>query len=140
MVYNRIANLGWDAEKAIKTPSGGTGANQTTYHPERAKKPVQRKYHIQNRYVVIDGETLPLKAACERLGLPYKAVHLRVTRYGMTVEEAISTPFKDNSNSMRKRAERAGLPYQTVMQRIRTGWSEEKALATPLMRKKSEKK
>ena len=140
MVYNRIANLGWDAEKAIKTPSGGTGANQTTYHPELAKKPVQRKYHIQNRYVVIDGETLPLKAACERLGLPYKAVHLRVTRYGMTVEEAISTPFKDNSNSMRKRAERAGLPYQTVMQRIRTGWSEEKALATPLMRKKSEKK
>lgn len=44
--------------------------------------------------VDIDGDVVPLKEACRRLNLPYKAVHLRITRYGMTLEEAFSKPFK----------------------------------------------
>lgn len=44
--------------------------------------------------VEVDGEIVPLKEACRRLGLPYKAVHLRITRYGMSLEEAFSKPFK----------------------------------------------
>lgn len=94
VVHSRITALGWDAKDALERPNGGSSANQVTYHPEKAKKPVQRKYRINRRYYEVDGEMLPLKVACERLGLPYKAVHLRITRYGMTVEEAIRKPFK----------------------------------------------
>lgn len=132
MVYNRISEMGWDEEKAIKTPSGGLGANQVTFHPELKKKVVERKYHVKNRYVEIDGEKLSLKAYCEKVGLPYKAIHLRVTRYGMSVEDAISKPMKDNENSIRKRCSEVGLPYGTVMARLKSGWSEERAFNTPV--------
>lgn len=40
-----------------------------------------------------NGDVVPLKEACRRLGLPYKAVHLRITRYGMTLHEALTRPF-----------------------------------------------
>ena len=132
MVFNRIVNMGWEPERAIKTPSGGLGANQVTFHPELAKKEVERKYHIVNRYVDVDGEKLSLRAACEKMGIPYKAVHLRITRYGMTVEEAISKPFKDNSQSLHRKCVEHGMPYQTVVARIKSGWSEERALTEPV--------
>ena len=44
--------------------------------------------------VNIDGEIVPLKEACRRLDLPYKAVHLRITRYGMALDDAMARPFR----------------------------------------------
>lgn len=46
--------------------------------------------------VTLGDEVVPLKVACERLGLPYKAVHLRITRYGMSIDEALTKPFKNH--------------------------------------------
>lgn len=46
------------------------------------------------RMVEIDGVSLPLKTWCERLGLPYKAVHLRITRRGMDPIAALTTPMR----------------------------------------------
>jgi len=94
VVHSRIKYYDWEPKRALETPSGGKGANGQTYDPSTRAKPVERKYHIERRYVDVDGEHLSLKAACRKLGLPYKAVHLRITRYGMTVEEAISRPFE----------------------------------------------
>lgn len=94
IVHSRITYRHWEPKRALETPSGGKGANGQTYDPSTRAKPVERKYHIERRYVDVDGEHLSLKAACRKLGLPYKAVHLRITRYGMTVEEAISRPFE----------------------------------------------
>lgn len=44
------------------------------------------------RFVELDGERIPLKTACDRLGVSYKAVHLRITRHGWDVERALYTP------------------------------------------------
>lgn len=137
LVSNRISNMGWDEETAIKTPSGGVGANQTTFHPELKRKVVEPKYHAEKRYVEIDGEKMTLKAACEMLGMPYKAVHLRITRRGWPVERALSEPIHENADSLKSKCEKSGLGYATVCYRIRKlGWDEEKALTTPLQRKK----
>jgi hypothetical protein len=46
------------------------------------------------RIVELNGERLPLKLWCEKLGLPYKAVHLRITRRGMTPEQALTVPMR----------------------------------------------
>lgn len=97
MVENRIRR-GWDVKKALETSSGGIGANRTTFHEEFRKKEVERKYHITRRFVEVDGEILSLKRACIKLGLPYQAVYLRITRYGMSIEEAINKPFPNRKH------------------------------------------
>lgn len=96
----------------------------------------QAKNKRTTRYVTVDCERMCLKDACEKLGLPYKAVHLRITKRGWSVERALSEPIHDNSDSMKRKCKEAGLPYTTVLARIKSGWSEEKALTTPLLRKK----
>lgn len=97
----------------------------------------QQKNKRSCRYVTIDGEKMTLKSACEKIGLPYKAVHLRITRRGWPVERALSEPIHENTDSLKSKCEKSGLGYATVCYRIRKlGWSEEKALTTPLQRKK----
>lgn len=137
--YEWAMSSGYTDELSIERVdvNGGYNPSNCCWIP----KPDQNKNKRNCRYVVVDGEKLTLKAACQKLGLPYQAVHLRVTRYGMPIEEAISKPFQDRENTLKKRCERAGMPYGTVNARInQMGWSEEKALTTPLMRKKSAKR
>lgn len=109
--------------------------NNKGYSPDNCcwitrEEQARNKRNIQ--YVLIDGEKLPLKTACEKLGLPYKAVHLRVARYGMSIDEAIRKPFKDKSKTLSAKCKEAGLPYGTVFARIKSGWSEERALSEPV--------
>lgn len=93
----------------------------------------QNKNKRNCRYVMVDGEKVTLKEACRKLGLPYQAVHLRVTRYGMPIEEAISKPFQDRKNTLKKRCEGHAISYQAVVYRMKKlGWSEERALTTPV--------
>lgn len=93
---------------------------------------MQMKNRTDTVRVELDGRMMPLKEACETLGLPYKAVHLRMTRYGMSYEDAISKPFKDKSQSLKHRCEEAGLDYHLVYYRIKAGWSEERAMSEPV--------
>lgn len=46
------------------------------------------------RVVEMNGERHPLKVWCAKLGLPYKAIHLRITRRGMDCVEALTTPLR----------------------------------------------
>lgn len=140
VVHTRITNLKWDAVKAIITPNGGSGSNQTTFHPERKKKPVIRKYHVKHHNVVVDGEEMSLRAACLKLGLPYQAMHLRVTRYGMTAQAAIEKPYVDKSQSLKEKCRKHNMPYGAVVARIKAGWSEERALSEPINRKKGHRR
>ena len=81
------------------------------------------------RKVNLNGEVMPLKTACEALGLPYKAVHLRITRYGMTFEEAISKPFADKSQSLKHLCRERGVSYSTAFYHVKyCGWTVEEAL------------
>lgn len=130
-IWARVKN-GWEPEMAVKTPSGGPGSNQTTFHPELKKKPIERKYHVKHHNVVIDGEEMSLRAACLKLGLPYQAMHLRVTRYGMTPQEAIEKPYIDKSQSLKAKCRNHNMPYGAVVARIKSGWSEERALSEPI--------
>lgn len=81
------------------------------------------------RKVNLNGEVMPLKTACETLGLPYKAVHLRITRYGMTFEEAISRPFADKSQSLKHLCKERGVSYSDAYYHVKyCGWTVEQAL------------
>lgn len=91
------------------------------------------------RYVELDGERIPLKTACKRLGLPYKAIHLRVTRYGMSIEDALSKPFVDKSQSLAAKCRERGLPYGTIQYRILAGWDEDRAFNEPINHPKQKK-
>lgn len=71
------------------------------YEPENCcwiSKKEQAKNKRNNRYVEVDGKTLTLKEACELKGVPYKAVHLRVTRRGWDVDKALNTPVIKYAN------------------------------------------
>lgn len=94
----------------------------------------QAKNKRDIRYVELNGKKMSLRAACEQLGLPYKAVHLRVTRQGMNVKDALSKPFKDKEHTIKRRCEEAGLPYGTVVARLKAGWDEERAFSQPVRR------
>lgn len=88
------------------------------------------------RMVEIDGEEVTLKEACRRMNLPYQAVHLRITRYGMSVEDALNKPFIDKKNCLAQKCRDHGLPYGTVRARLKSGWSEERALSEPIHEEK----
>ena len=61
--------------------------------------------------------------------LPYKSVHLRITRYGMTFEEAISKPFADKSQSLKHLCKERGVSYSDAYYHVKyCGWTVEKAL------------
>lgn len=45
------------------------------------------------RYVELDGVKMPLKTACNLLKIPYKAVHLRITRQGWDIERSLTEPI-----------------------------------------------
>lgn len=95
----------------------------------------QAKNKRSIRYVELDGEKLPLKTACKRLGLPYQAVHLRITRYGMSVEDALSKPFSDKRDSLAQKCRELGLPYQTIVYRLKSGWGEDRAFSEPIRKR-----
>ena len=128
--YNWAINNGYSENLTIERKDVNKG-----YSPDNCcwiSLSDQAKNKRNIRYVELDGEKIPLKEACDRIGLPYKAIHLRITRYGMDFETAISKPIKDKQNTLAQRSRDAGIPYHTVVARIKSGWSEEKALSEPV--------
>lgn len=91
----------------------------------------QARNRRTTHWVEYKGERMSLAEACERAGLPYKQVFERISKSGWSVEDALSTPMKSESDLHRKCRER-GINYHTVYSRIHNyGWSEEDALNTP---------
>lgn len=50
----------------------------------------QARNKTNNLMVMFRGETMPLKAACEAVGAPYKRAHARIRYQGWSVEMALS--------------------------------------------------
>lgn len=96
----------------------------------------QAKNKRNIRFVEVNGKKMPLKTACKELNLPYKAVHLRITRYGMSIDEAMKTPFVDKEHCLAQKCRELGLPYRTIAARLKSGWSEERALSEPIHHEK----
>ena len=70
---------------------------------------------------------------CNILGLPYDTIHHRVTN-GWSAKSAFETPVQNNKNSLLSKCKERGLNYGTIRDRIKKlGWSEERALNTPIL-------
>lgn len=68
---------------------------------------------------------------CKKHGIARSTVAGRMSRGGMTLEEAINAPVESQS-SLRKEVEDAGLLWSTYRTRIKRGWSRERAINTPV--------
>ncbi len=92
-------------------------------------------------FVEVDGETMCLKHACNRLGLSFKAIQHRITYRGYSFEQAIAEPIRPAPKSKRKRIKVNGVVYSlpeaakvqgisisTVRRRLKLGWSIPRAL------------
>lgn len=105
------------------------------YCPENCKW-IPLSEQARNRktkfWVTYQGKTMSLAEAAELAGLPYKQVHDRIKKRGWCVEKALSEPMRRKSD-LHKKCDELGLNYHTVYNRIRMGWSEEKALTTPIL-------
>lgn len=105
------------------------------YCPENCKW-IPLSKQARNRsttfWVIYQGRKMSLAEAAELAGLPYKQVHYRIKKMGWTVEKALSKPLKRKSD-LHIKCDELGLNYNTVYNRIRMGWSEEDALATPIV-------
>jgi len=128
--YNWAMENGYNDTLSIERKDVNKG-----YSPDNCcwiplEKQAENKRNV--RTVVVDGEKMPLKTACEKMGLPYKAVHLRITRQGMSIEDALAKPFVAKEETLAQKCRERGLPYGTIQFRIKHGWSEDRAFNTPI--------
>ncbi len=95
----------------------------------------QARNRTTTKWVEYDGREMSLAEAAELAGLPYKEVHLRI-KSGWSVYDALHTPLLTDPNNLHKRCIERGLNYHTIYNRVYSlGWSEERALNTPILGK-----
>ncbi len=118
-----------------------------------------RKQQMRNRSCTLrvdwEGQLVPLSELCEQLGINYRTAYARLAD-GKTLEEVLSKKkgcfFRDNNprqryltykgqtKRMRDWAEEFGIKVPTLSNRIKLGWSMEKALNTRVSYSASERK
>ena len=103
----------------------------------------QSRNKSNNKYYEYLGDRLTLKDWCDKLNLTYKKIHLRITRYGLSFEEAIKDdPFNKLIDIDGKRKNLVGWcrhynqDYSCVIARIAMGWDKKEAILTPTNNKK----
>lgn len=94
------------------------------------KEQAQNKQNT--RWVEYKGERMSLPTLCEKYGLNYYTMHDRLYHIGMSVEEAVETPKRENVTEFARKCHEHGINIKTAKTRMnRFGWSEERALNTP---------
>lgn len=66
------------------------------YSPENCRWVTRRQNQLNSQCIIwaeVDGERIPLRTACAKLGLKYKTVWMRVQAYGWSVPDALSIPI-----------------------------------------------
>lgn len=95
-----------------------------------------------NQRISFNGEERCLKEWAEILGIPYRELHLRIHNYGWSIDRAFTTGLKPHKKffsldgktmSMASWNEQIGANRNSgvVKDRLKSGWSLEKALTTP---------
>ena len=107
--------------------------NNGDYCPENCRWQTIKEQNMNKRttfYAVYHGVKKPLKVWCDELDLPYDSVHNRITKIGMSVEEAFEKPFGEKSFAQlcREHNMKPGVVYDRVH---KFGWTIEDALNTP---------
>jgi len=67
--------------------------NNAGYSPENCRW-TTRLQQSANRSNAIMVDGMCLREYCDKLGVSYKMVHLRITRYGYSLQDAVSKPPK----------------------------------------------
>lgn len=114
--------------------------NTKGYFPENCRWATQKEQSQNrsdfNKVFTHKGETHVLKEWSRILGIKYTTLYLRIYRNGLTFEKAIvfkkkTFKYKNTEGTLKEIVEKyAIVGYQTVVDRMSTGWDLEKALLT----------
>ncbi len=117
--------------------------NDLGYSPDNcrwATKKEQNRNQRTNRLLTFQGETLPLAAWAERVGLTAGMIYLRLKK-GWSVERALSEPRQNrlltyNGETLpvcewAKRVKEKGVTYGMLIARLDHGWPIERVLNEP---------
>lgn len=104
----------------------------------------QQNNRTNNSIYEYKGETKTVSQLAEKYGINKNTLIWRLSK-GMSIKDAIETPIDESRHQktaikregLAKKCKEYGIRYQTVWQRMFLyGWSEEKALTTPVSHKK----
>lgn len=98
-----------------------------------------------NNVVTINGDEMTVAEAAEKAGLPYHTFWARI-RSGWDHDKAFSTPVRETTQNRRSHryqyqgemrslksiSNEIGVPYPTLVYRMNSGWSIERATSTPV--------
>lgn len=110
------------------------------------KNPIIRPledWHKKNRFTAF-GETHSLAYWCKKFGVNYNMVYMRIYRYNMPIEEALTTKLQveyrraryyeidGEVHTLREWAKIMGIKKATISNRLTKGWDYRRAILEPI--------
>lgn len=100
----------------------------------------QQNNRTNNRIITYKGKSQTLSQWCEELGIPYSTIKHRVNEFHWSIEKAFETKhnpkeviitYKNKTQSISDWCKEIGVPYWKLQQRLKRGWTIERAIETP---------
>jgi hypothetical protein len=134
-LYARLFTFGWSLEDALLLPKD---------YAKRFPR-AGTKRHSAIRWVEHEGELLPLKTACRRVGRSYQSASKLLREEGLSPQEAfeqagrprkpakkVFVTFNGKRVPLAEACEALGLPFKGIRRRVvLCGWPPERAIAEP---------
>lgn len=89
---NFISDMGFPSDQSLQIERRDNNGHYTPSNCCWATRKAQGRNKRTNRLLSFRGLTKPMSQWAEELGVSYKALHMRLTRYGMSVQDALTFP------------------------------------------------